>query len=155
MSSEKIRAIERHFEHVPYGNNSLSSEIHGIANQTKINAVVKNLVMMTDVAMQDNNMELAESLKAGVYKISKQLDILKNIKEEYVMDLRTRSNWTEHGWEDNLFKENGKINLEENMKLRLTAFDTSKQGIKQKKIDDRTIEWEYEGDWMTAVMKAK
>ena len=45
MSSEKIRAIERHFENVPYGNNSLSSEIHGVENQTKINAVIKNLVI--------------------------------------------------------------------------------------------------------------
>ena len=155
MSSEKIRAIERHFENVPYGNNSLSSEIHGIANQTKINAVVKNLVMMTDVAMQDNNMELAESLKAGVYKISKQLDILKNIKEEYVMDLRTRSNWTDHGWDDNFFTENGQINLDENMNLLLTAFDPSTQGLMQKKLDDITVEWESVGDWMQTLMQAK
>jgi hypothetical protein len=41
MSSEKIRAIERHFENVPYGNNSLSSEIHGIANQTKLMLLLK------------------------------------------------------------------------------------------------------------------
>ena len=153
MSSEKIRAIERHFEHVPYGNNSLSSEIHGIANQTKINAVVKNLVMMTDVAMQDNNMELAESLKAGVYKISKQLDILKNIKEEYVMDLRTRSNWTDHGWDDNFFTENGQINLDDNMTLHLTAFHTSTHGLMQQTLEDRPVECESVGYWMQQLMK--
>ena len=155
MSSEKIRTIERYYETVPYGNKSLSSEIHGPKNQTKINEVVKNLVMMADVAMQDNNIELAETFKGAVYKISKELDILKNIKEEHAMDLRTRSNWSDHGWDDNFFTENGEIFVDEKMNLSLNAFDPTTGTMLSKTTNIITKDWESIGDWMQTLMQAK
>ena len=155
MSSEKIKSIERYYENMPYGKKSLSSEIHGPVNQAAINAIVKNLVAMSDVAKQDGNNDLAESLKNGVYKIAKQLDTLKMIKEEHALDLRTRSNWADHGWDDNFMVENGQINLDESMNLLLTAFDPTTQGLVQKKIEDITVEWESVGDWMQTLMQAK
>tara|TARA_R100001082_G_scaffold46480_1_gene24788 strand:- start:11102 stop:11926 length:825 start_codon:yes stop_codon:yes gene_type:complete len=155
MSSEKIRAMERYYETVPYGNKSLSSEIHGPKNQANINAVVKNLVMMSDVAMQQGNTELAETFKSAIYKISKELDTVKMIKEEHAMDLRTRSNWTDHGWDDNFMTENGEIFVDENMNVILRALDPTTGEMVDKKPNIITKDWESIGDWMQTLMQAK
>ena len=154
MSSEKIKSIARYYENMPYGKKSLSSEIHGPVNQAAINAIVKNLVAMSDVAKQDGNNDLAESLKNGVYKIAKQLDTLKMIKEEHAMDLRTRSNWTDHNWDDNFFTENGSISFDKNMDLIAAAVDSTGEVV-QKNLNTITKDWESIGDWMQTLMQAK
>ena len=71
MSSEKIRAIERYLETVPYGENSLASEVFGPRNQETINQIVKGLVETREQALKDNNQELASSCESGIYKIQR------------------------------------------------------------------------------------
>ena len=66
MSSEKVRAIERYYENIPYGNKSLSSEIHGAKNQAYINETIKTLVELSDAAKAEGDNNLSESLKALV-----------------------------------------------------------------------------------------
>jgi|TARA_R100001594_G_scaffold148825_1_gene204995 hypothetical protein len=155
MESEKLATIESYYENMPYGNKSLSSEIHGPKNQATINEHIKTLVSMSDVARQQNQPDLAQSLQSGIYKISTELDMLKKIKEEHAADLRTRSNWTDHGWDDNAFTEQCIISFDDKMDVLITAFDpTSKKQI-TKKVDQITKDWVSIGDWMQTLSQAK
>ena len=155
MESEKLATIESYYENMPYGNKSLSSEIHGPKNQATINEHIKTLVSMSDVARQQNQPDLAQSLQSGIYKISTELDMLKKIKEEHAADLRTRSNWTDHGWDDNAFTEQCIISFDDKMDILVTAFDpTSKKQI-TKKVDQITKDWVSIGDWMQTLSQAK
>ena len=125
MESEKLATIESYYENMPYGNKSLSSEIHGPKNQATINEHIKTLVSMSDVARQQNQPDLAQSLQSGIYKISTELDMLKKIKEEPAADLRTRSNWTAHGWDDTAFTAHSIISCDDNMDLLGIKPDTN------------------------------
>ena len=164
MSSEKIRATERYYENVPYGENSSSSEVHGPRNQHTINETVKGLMGMIDQAKSEGNTDLASSCEAGVYKIIKQCDHCKDLKQEHAADLRTRSNWTDHGWDDNFFVKKqdytdmdgntvrgeyeGIIDFDENLDMTLTAFDPTLGKLITKKPEEVTVDWESIGDWM-------
>ena len=164
MSSEKVRAIERYYENIPYGEDSLASEIHGPKNQNTINETVKGLVEMADKARIEGDMELAGSCESGVYKIIKQCDQCKDLKQEHSADLHTRSNWTDHGWDDNFFikkqdytdmegstvrgEYEGIIGFDENLDMTLTAVDPTIGKSITKKIEEVTADWESIGDWM-------
>jgi len=155
MSSEKIRAIEGYVENAPYGNKSLASEIHGPANQATINQRIKSLVEGWNIAKEGGDNDLASALKSGIYKIAKGLKILQNKKEEYVADLHTRSNWTDHGWDDNFMTEKGVIDVSPEMNLVLGAYDPTTGTFLQKGLDDITRDWESIGDWMQTLMQGK
>ena len=164
MSSEKIRAIERYYENVPYGEQSLSSEVHGPKNQNTINETIKGLVELADQAKKDGNNDLVSSSESGIYKIIKQCDQLKDLKQEHSADLHTRSNWTDHGWDDNFFVKKqdytdlgggtvkgeyeGIINFDENLDMSLTAYDPTLKKAVSKKIEEVALDWESVGDWM-------
>lgn len=164
MSSEKIRGIERYYENVPYHKNSLTSEIHGKRNQQTINETVKKLVEMREKAQHEGNSALASSCESGIYHINKQCEDLQVLKQEHSADLHTRSNWTDHGWDDNFFVKSqdrtdpygkvikgtyeGTIDFDEDLNITLTAFDPSLGKLITKKIDEVTSDWESIGDWM-------
>ena len=155
MDAKKLEVIESYYENLPYGNKSLSSEVHGPQNQAVINENIKTLVQMSDVAKQNGNEDLAASLKSGIYKISKELDILKSIKEEHAADLRTRSNWTDHGWDDNAFTELCEISFDDNMNVIVSAYDPTLQTRVTKKINEITRDWVTVGDWMQTLSEGK
>ena len=155
MSSEKIRRLERYYENVPYGNKSLSSEIHGPVIQNTINSTVKMLVQMHDAALEKKDDQLANTFKNSIYKIDKQANILKGLKEEHAMNLRSRSNWTDWEWADIFFTEKGTIDFDENMDMILGALNPSTNNFEERKIEDVSRDWELIGDWMQPLMNAK
>ena len=164
MSSEKIRSIERYYENIPYPEDSLSSEIHGKKNQHTINETIKGLVEMKEAAQNEGNEKLANDCESGIYHVSKQVDDCKNLKQEHSADLHTRSNWTDHGWDDNFFVKkqdytdlegntvsgdyDGIIGFDENLNITLTAVDPTLGKPITKRIEDVTADWESIGDWM-------
>ena len=155
MDAKKLTLLENYYENMPYGNKSLASEVHGPHNQAIINESIKTLVQMSDVAQESGDQPLAESLKGGIHFIKKQLDNLKRIKEEHSSDLRTRSNWTDHGWDDNVFTEQCKFSFDDKMNILITAYDPTSNQEVTKKIDEITLDWVSIGDWMQTLSQAK
>ena len=149
------KKLEKYYENIPYGNKSLPWEIHGKLIQSKINEKVETIAQMVDAAKESGDNNLSEALKGGIYYIDKQGEILKGIKEEHAADIRTRSNWSPHGWDDNFFTENGDIKIDDNMKISLVAFNPEKDMVEEKLIDDVTEDWESIGDWMQTLSDAK
>tara|TARA_Y100001938_G_C8100512_1_gene441302 strand:- start:356 stop:1246 length:891 start_codon:yes stop_codon:yes gene_type:complete len=164
MSSEKIRAIERYLETVPYGENSLASEVFGPRNQETINQIVKGLVETREQALKDNNQELASSCESGIYKIHKECELGKDSKQEWAMNLRIRSNWTDHGWDDAFFAKSedytrndghfikgsyqGTIDFDQDLNMILTAIDPTIGQPVEKRWSEVSADWEIIGDWM-------
>ena len=164
MSSEKIRGIEKYYENAPYHENSFASEIHGKKNQHTINETVKGLVDMREKAQHEGNEQLAGACETGVYHINKQCENLQVLKQEHSADLRTRSNWTDHGWDDNFFVKTqdrttpsgevikgdyeGIIDFDKDLNMKLTAFDPTLNKDITKGMEEITSDWESIGDWM-------
>jgi len=145
MSEDK--QVKRYFENMPYGEDSKSSEIHGKKNQATINKFVASLVRMYDKHMADGNKEQASFFNSAVKNMSKSLDNLKSIKEEFAMNYgggaggkNLFSNYTNLNFDRQFFTENGDISFDENMKPVLsTTNEKGEQTVKG--IEDVTENW--------------
>ena len=154
--SRNIKELERYYENIPYGNKSLAWEIHGPKIQSVVNGHVKTLVQMSDIALENGENELSESLKGGIYFLEKQGENLKGIKEEHSQNVHAGSKWcSTYGWDDNFFTEKGLVRIDEKMKVVLSAFNPITGEIEEKHIDDVTKDWESIGDWMQTLSTAK
>ena len=74
--------LKKYFENMPYGENSLASEIHGPRNQETINNIIKELVDMYDYNVSINQKNKAAEAEGAIKHIQKQFEILKGIKED-------------------------------------------------------------------------
>ena len=151
--------LKKYFENMPYGENSLASEVHGPRNQETINNIVKELVEMYDYNMSIGEKGKATDAENTIKHLSKQLENLKSIKEEYALNMgggargkKLFSNWTDTTWEDFFFTEKGVIDVDENFDI---ICDVPGLSHPYKKIEDITEEWEVIGDWMMKFHDAK
>ena len=151
--------LKKYFENLPYGQDSLPSEIHGPRNQETINATVKVLVDLHDQALKgipDENgvlkkdESLASSSSNGIKFIAKQLENLKMIKEEYALNKGGGtlgkdmfSSWTSTIWEDEFMTEKGTMDFDKDMNLLL---DVPHLDYPLKKVEDITDDWIVKGD---------
>jgi hypothetical protein len=132
---------------MPYGEDSKSSEIHGKKNQARINKFVASLVRAYDKHMADGDKEQAGFFNSAVKTMSRNLDNLKAIKEEFAMNYgggaggkNLFSNYTNLNFDRQFFTENGDISFDENMKPVLSV--TNEKGEQTvKSIEDVTENW--------------
>ena len=149
MSADKY--AKKYFENLPYGDDSLSSEIHGKKNQVKINKFVASLVRNYDEQMQLGNKEQASHFGGAVKQMSTNLDNLKNIKEEFSLNYgggvggkNLFSNYTNLNFDKQFFTENGEISFDNNLKpLLIVKDEDGKETVKR--IEDVTENWVVKG----------
>jgi len=149
MSADKY--AKKYFENLPYGDDSLSSEIHGKKNQVKINKFVASLVRNYDEQMQLGNKEQASHFGGAVKQMSTNLDNLKNIKEEFSLNYgggvggkNLFSNYTNLNFDKQFFTENGEISFDNDLKpLLIVKDEDGKETVKR--IEDVTENWVVKG----------
>jgi len=145
------KAARKYFENVPYGTDSKSSEVHGKHNQLVINEFVENLVVKYDMLMANGDKKNANHFKEAVHDMSKQLDNLKSIKEEFALNYgggvggkNLFSNYTDLSFDKEFFTENGEILFDDKMQLLLVTKD-SEGGDVVKRVEDVSENWVIRG----------
>lgn len=145
------KQVRKYFENLSYGKDSLSSEIHGKANQEQINKSVASAVRMYDKHMADGNKEMASHFKGQIERWSIQLDNLKALKEEYAMNsgsgkggMSIFSNYTDQSFDRDFFTERGRIMIDEKLEFTLGVIDGNGKP-RFKKIEDISDGWVVKG----------
>ena len=134
MSADK--RVKKYFENLPYGKDSLSSEIHGKQNQVVINKFVASLVRKYDEHMKNGDKEQAALFSSAVKRMSTNLDNLKSIKEEFAMNYgggqggkNLFSNYTDLSFSREFFTENGDIAFDENLNVKCITRDANGEDV--------------------------
>ena len=145
------KQVKKYFENLPYGDDSKSSEIHGKKNQAVINKFVTSLVRGYDEQMKLGNKEQASHFNKAVMNMSKNLDNLKAIKEEFAMNYgggiggkNLFSNYTNLSFDRQFFTEGGDIIFDEGLKPILMVQDENGKKT-TKSIEDITQNWVVKG----------
>jgi len=149
MSADK--RVKKYFENLPYGKDSLSSEIHGKQNQVVINKFVASLVRKYDEHMKNGDKEQAALFSSAVKRMSTNLDNLKSIKEEFAMNYgggqggkNLFSNYTDLSFSREFFTENGDIAFDENLNVKCITRDANGEDV-VKGVEDITENWVVKG----------
>jgi len=149
MSADK--RVKKYFENLPYGKDSLSSEIHGKQNQVVINKFVASLVRKYDEHMKNGDKEQAALFSSAVKRMSTNLDNLKSIKEEFAMNYgggqggkNLFSNYTDLSFSREFFTENGDIAFDENLNVKCITKDANGEDV-VKGVEDITENWVVKG----------
>lgn len=146
------KQVKKYFENMPYGEDSKSSEIHGKHNQLVINNFISSLVRNYDKHMEAGDKQTAGHFNDAVKQMSKQLDNLKSIKEEFAMNYgggvggkNMFSNYTDLNFDRTFFTEQGRIEFGENAKPVLIITDQNGEDV-VKSIEDVTENWVLKGE---------
>jgi len=157
MSADK--RVKKYFENLPYGKDSLSSEIHGKQNQVVINKFVASLVRKYDEHMKGGDKEQAALFSSAVKRISTNLDNLKSIKEEFAMNYgggqggkNLFSNYTDLSFSREFFTENGDIAFDENLNVKCITKNADGEDV-VKGVEDITENWVVKGTERQQFMK--
>lgn len=149
MSADK--RVKKYFENLPYGKDSLSSEIHGKQNQVVINKFVASLVRKYDEHMKNGDKEQAALFSSAVKRMSTNLDNLKSIKEEFAMNYgggqggkNLFSNYTDLSFSREFFTENGDIAFDENLNVKCITKNADGEDV-VKGVEDITENWVVKG----------
>jgi len=149
MSADK--RVKKYFENLPYGKDSLSSEIHGKQNQVVINKFVASLVRKYDEHMKGGDKEQAALFSSAIKRMSTNLDNLKSIKEEFAMNYgggqggkNLFSNYTDLSFSREFFTENGDIAFDENLNVKCITRDANGEDV-VKGVEDITENWVVKG----------
>ena len=141
------KKVLKYLEHMPYGNDAKSSEIHGKKNQVYINEFVSKLVLQYDALFASGDKQGAEHIASTIRHIAMQLNQLKDIKTEFAMTYgggtagkNMFSNYTDLSWERKFFLEEGVIGFSEGFKLILTITN-DKGELVSKNLEDITTNW--------------
>jgi len=145
------KQVKKYFENMPYGRDAKSSEIHGKHNQIVINKFVTGLVQKYDEHMAAGDKETASHYNSAVKGIAKQLDNLKNIKEEFALNYgggtggkKLFSNYTDLTFDRAFAIEQFEISFDEKMKPILSVMGPDKKPI-TKRVEDVTENWVVKG----------
>ena len=145
------KEVKRYFENMTYGNDALSSEIHGPRNKKNINEMIASLVRNYDMEMARGNKEQANNYKSQIYKVNKDLDNLKSLKEEFARNYgggtggkNLYSNWTDLSFDRNFFIEKGEILFDDQLKPLLVVKQPDGKE-KHKYIEEITENWVIKG----------
>ena len=145
------KQVKKYFENMPYGSDSKSSEIHGKPNQVVINKFVASLVRKYDESIANEDKEMAGHYKSAVHQIAKNLDNLKNIKEEFAVNYgggtggkKLFSNFTDLTFDRAFAIEQFEFGFDNTMKPILSVMGPNGGQI-TKRIEDITENWVVKG----------
>jgi len=145
------KQVKKYFENLRYGGDSKSSEIHGRENQSNINMFIANLVTEYDKNIEAGNKKMAGNYNSAIKQIARDLDNLKDIKEEFAMNYgggtggkNLYSNYTDLSWDRAFMIEQGTITFDKNMRPILSVMDQNGEPI-VKHIEDITQDWVLKG----------
>ena len=145
------KQVKKYFENMPYGRDSKSSEIHGKPNQVIINKFVASLVRKYDESMENGDKEMAGHFKSAVHLMAKNLDNLKNIKEEFALNYgggtggkKLFSNFTDLTFDRAFAIEQFEFGFDKDMKPVLSVMGEDGNPI-TKRIEDITENWVVKG----------
>ena len=150
-----IEGMERYYENVPYGDNSLASEIHGTENEEIIKQEVKRLVQLNDSLLKQGLKEEASKIEKMIYHIDKEVANAEVVKQEHAASLRSTSNWGDMSFLDKAMTEQGKVGFNEEGKFTMEVFDERSNGFVSKTTEAMSMDFEEIGDWMQPLMKLK
>ena len=157
MSTDK--RVKKYFENMPYGDDALSSEIHGKDSQRIINHMISSLVGKYDEHMAAGDKANAQHFKSAIKQIAKDLDNLKEIKKEFAVNYgggtggkNLFSNYTDLNFDRTFMIENGKISFDGQLKPILSVIMPNGEEV-SKRIEDITENWVVKGNEETEYMK--
>ena len=114
------KKIKKYLENIPYGTDSLPSQVHGKHNQLTINHVVASLALEADRSMANGDKESFQKFFEQIRIIDKDLEEWRGIKEEGVMnmgsgreDRKLFSNYTNTAWLEGFATENCQVSFRE------------------------------------------
>lgn len=153
------KQVKKYFENMPYGSDSKSSEIHGKPNQVVINKFVAGLVRKYDESIANEDKEMAGHYKGAVHQIARNLDNLKNIKEEFAVNYgggtggkKLFSNFTDLTFDRAFAIEQFEFGFDNTMKPILSVMGPNGEQI-TKRIEDITQDWVVKGTEEADFMK--
>ena len=114
------KRIKKYLENIPYGEDSLSSEIHGKHNQLTTNHVVSSLALEADRSLANGDKDSFGKFFEQIRIIANDFDEWKGIKEEGIMNLgsgknqnKMFSNKTNTAWIERLVTEDAQVSFRE------------------------------------------
>jgi hypothetical protein len=153
------KQVKKYFENMPYGADSKSSEIHGKPNQVVINKFVASLVRKYNESIANGDKEMAGHYKSAIHFIAKNLDNLKNIKEEFAVNYgggtggkKLFSNFTDLTFDRAFAIEQFELGFDKDMKIILSVIGPDGNTI-TKRIEDITQDWVVKGTEEADFMK--
>jgi hypothetical protein len=153
------KQVKKYFENMPYGADSKSSEIHGKRNQVVINKFVASLVRKYDESIANGDKEMAGHFKSAVHDMAKNLDNLKNIKEEFAVNYgggtggkKVFSNFTDLTFDRAFAIEQFDFAFDKDMKPILSVMGPDGNPI-TKRVEDITENWVVKGTEEADFMK--
>ena len=150
-----IDEMEVYYENVPYGEDSLPSEIHGPQSQEMINKEVKLQMDAHSLATKMGNADIAAKAEQIIRHIYKECSNAEVMKQEHASSLRSRSNWGDYTIMDEVCTEKGIVHFDEEGKLMFNVLDTRTGNLVSTSTEALSSEFHEIGDWMQTLMKAK
>ena len=154
-----IDRLERYYENVPYGEDSLPSEIHGPESQKTIDNRVKKYADIHSLATKigDNDMAAkAEKVIHNTYKEVANADT--GMKQEHALTVDSQSNYGDMYLMDKICTEDPDfkgVSWNDEGKLLFNVFDDRIGEIVSPTTEDLTKEFVEKGDWMQKLMMFK
>jgi len=138
------KTTKKYLENMPYGNDALSSEIHGKLNQQIVNAMIISLVKQYDEAMSRKDKSTAKYYKDAIYQISRDLDGFKEQQKELAMVLSNdmMSNYTDTRWSQQWLLENCRVSFNEELRPVFSVMMPSGEELTKSLVD-------ISEDWVT------
>ena len=150
-----IDEMEVYYENVPYGEDSLPSEIHGPQSQEMINKEVKLQMDVHSLATKMGNADIAAKAEQIIRHIYKECSNAEVMKQEHASSLRSRSNWGDYTIMDEVCTEKGIVHFDEEGKLMFNVIDPRTGNLVSTSTEALSSEFHEIGDWMQTLMKAK
>ena len=150
-----IDKLERYVENVPYGEDSLPSEIHGPENEEIIRIRVKSLVDANNLATKVGNSDIAAKTEKLIRHTYKECSNGEVLKQDWAASLRSQSNWGDMTFLDKAMTENCIVGFNEEGKMLFTVQDEMTGVMITQTIEAASTEFHEIGDWMQPLMKAK
>ena len=150
-----IDEMEVYYENVPYGEDSLPSEIHGPQSQEMINKEVKLQMDAHSLATKMGNADIAAKAEQIIRHIYKECSNAEVMKQEHASSLRSRSNWGDYTIMDEVCTEKGIVHFDEEGKLMFNVIDPRTGNLVSTSTEALSSEFHEIGDWMQTLMKAK
>ena len=150
-----IDMMERYYENVPYGDDSLPHQIHGPEAERIINGEVEKYAKIHSAATKVGDSDAASSAEKIIHNIYKECANAEVMKQEHTSSLRSRSNWGDYTIMDEICLEKGLPSFDEEGKLVFNVMDPRNGGMVSTTVEALSSEFHEIGNWMQPLMQAK
>ena len=150
-----IDIMERYYENVPYGDDSLPHQIHGPEAERIINGEVEKYAKIHSAATKVGDNDAASNAERIIHNIYKECANAEVMKQEHTSSLRSRSNWGDYTIMDEICLEKGLPSFNEEGKLVFNVIDPRNGDVTSITTEALSSEFHEIGDWMQPLMRAK